>query len=87
MGSTPHMANAIDDNHSEQAESELRSLVGEALASGESSATVPHIMKRVEDRLRRDATYKLTATADAEIEMLSASYKQAFAILWILDKN
>lgn len=42
------------DQDRRRAESELKSLIDEALASGESTATVPDIMKRVEDRLRRD---------------------------------
>lgn len=36
------------------AERELRSLIDEGLASGDSNASVPDIMKRVEDRLRRN---------------------------------
>ncbi|MEW5421948.1 type II toxin-antitoxin system ParD family antitoxin [Amorphus sp. 3PC139-8] len=42
------------DQDRRRAESELKSLIDEALTSGESTATVPDIMKRVEDRLRRD---------------------------------
>jgi len=42
------------DQDRRRAESDLKSMIDEALASGESTATVPDIMKRVEDRLRRD---------------------------------
>jgi antitoxin ParD1/3/4 len=40
------------DQDRRQAEQDLRALIQEGLDSGVSSATVPEIMKRVEDRLR-----------------------------------
>jgi antitoxin ParD1/3/4 len=42
------------DQEKRQAEQELRALISEGLGSGVSSSTVPEIMKRVEDRLKRN---------------------------------
>jgi antitoxin ParD1/3/4 len=42
------------DQEKRQAEQELRALISEGLESGVSSSTVPEIMKRVEDRLKRN---------------------------------
>jgi antitoxin ParD1/3/4 len=42
------------DQERRQAEQELRALISEGLESGVSSSTVPEIMKRVEDRLKRN---------------------------------
>jgi antitoxin ParD1/3/4 len=42
------------DQEKRQAEQDLRVLIQEGLDSGVSSATIPDIMKRVEDRLRKN---------------------------------
>jgi len=42
------------DQEKRQAEQELRALISEGLESGVSSSTVPEIMKRVENRLKRN---------------------------------
>lgn len=42
------------DQEKRLAEDQLRSLIDEGLQSGISEASVPDIMKRVEDKLRRD---------------------------------
>jgi antitoxin ParD1/3/4 len=42
------------DQEKRQAEQDLRVLIQEGLDSGVSSSTIPDIMKRVEDRLRKN---------------------------------
>ena len=42
------------DQEKRQAEQDLRLLIQEGLDSGISSSTIPDIMKRVEDRLRKN---------------------------------
>jgi antitoxin ParD1/3/4 len=44
------------DQDRRQAEQELRFLIQEGLDSGVSTATVPDIMKRIEDRLRNNGS-------------------------------
>lgn len=44
------------DQEKRQAEQDLRVLIQEGLDSGVSSSTIPDIMKRVEDRLRKNGS-------------------------------
>jgi antitoxin ParD1/3/4 len=44
------------DQDNRRAEQDLRSLIREGLNSGTSAATVPDIMKRVEDRLKQNGS-------------------------------
>jgi antitoxin ParD1/3/4 len=44
------------DQDNRRAEQDLRSLIQEGLNSGTSAATVPDIMKRVEDRLKQNGS-------------------------------